>query len=316
VIDVEELLNELQRFKDILASATDPDTIKMAQDQIAELESKLGIVQQKKAVQDQKFDELKDYVEGLNLNETLGHPEAAKIVHKLLYDQSTKHLDELDAKNQELAVANDKITSLGHAEADLVNANDQIKQLTTDNEKLSTELEEARKDARFQLNETTRLKQQVDSLQQRLDDEKKRRSDIKPSESLQQLLEGAKAVTVQRKTPITNVQPLNEKGTHFTAQNADTGEQLQIPHYMMSQYEQVERLRMPDEDPVTEAQFPAGGQDVAQPAVVPGDAGSQASGGDDAPVQARKATLEERVEALEAWKIRVEYELNQQGIVN
>jgi chromosome segregation ATPase len=302
---MDELLNELQRFKEIRANATDPDTIKMAEAQIADLEEKLGIAQQKKAVQDQKFDELRDYVEGLNLNETLGHPEAAKIVHALLFDQSTKHLEDLDAKDQEIAQANEQIASLGSAQTDLEAANEKIERLTAENEKLAADLDESRKDARFQLNEVNRYKQLLQSAEQRLAEEKQRRSDIKPSAGLQELLEGAKAVTEQRKTRITNVQPLNEKATHYSAENADTGETMTIPHYALKAYEQVERLRMPDE-PVTEQQFPAGSEDVAGADVVRSDGGDAQSTGDDAAVQTAAPTLEERVAALEAWKQQME----------
>lgn len=261
----------------------------------------------RKAAEEQKFDELKNYVEGLNLNETLGHPEAAKIVHTLLYEQSQNHLDELDAKDQELAAANEKVAALEPVTVQLEEANKEIEQLKAEKARLGEDLDYYRKDATFQLNEVNRLKQQVQGLEQRLQAEKQRRIDINPSESLQQLLEGAKAVTEQRKRAITNVQPLNEKGTHYTAQDADTGEHLTIPHYALKAYEQVERLRMPEEDkPVTEEQFPAGGQDVADAAVVQGDAGTEASGGDDATVPEAATTMSDAEIAARFQRIETE----------
>lgn len=311
---MEELLNELNRFREIRASATDPDTIKMADSQIVELEAKLGIQQQKQAAQEQKFDELKDYVESLDLSEKLGHPDAPKIAHALLFDQAVKHQDEIDAKDEVIAgheltigMLQYKVNELEPITLELSDAKFMIAKLTADNQKLQEDLDYYRKDATYNLNEVNRLKKLLQAAEQRLEDERKRRSDIKPSESLQQLLEGAKAVTEQRKRAITNVQPLNDRGTHYTAQDADTGEQLTIPHYMMPQYEQVERLRMPEDKPVTEADFPAGGQDVAGADLVHADEADTPSVGDDEAIPEAAPTVEDRVNELLDWKNTVEH---------
>jgi hypothetical protein len=241
-------INELEAEKKQLNPVNPDDQfrIRLIDQELADLQGQ-SAEEKRKALADQKFDELKAIVEGASLNEVLGHPEANKIVHKLLYDQSVLHLQELDKKDVEIQGINDQLSSLAVQHAEELKAMLEDNQtVLADNLKLQTEIEETRKDARFQLNEANRYKRQVESLQAQLEAEKERRTEYKPSGSLQELLDSAKVVTEHRKIKITNVQPVNEKETHFTA-DSENGEKLTISHYALKAYEQVDRLPMPKE---------------------------------------------------------------------
>lgn len=249
---------------------------------------------QQKAAEDQKFDELKAIVEEANLNEVLGHPDAAKIVHAILYDQSLKHLAEIAVKDAEIVSIQEQIITLEqHYTHELQQALSESQKLAEENVKLHSDLDLSKNESRNRWNEAERLKQQISTLTQQLESEKTRRSDLKPSGNLQELLANAQAVTEQRKVKITNVQPANSKGTHFTA-DSENGEQLTIPHYMLNQYEKVERLPIPV---VTEEQFPASSENVEESAVAQENTGDTGSTEGDETVQG--STLEDRVAKLE-----------------
>lgn len=249
-------------------------------------------IAQQKSAEDQKFDELKAIVEEANLNEVLGHPDAAKIVHAILYDQSLKHLTAIKEKDAEIKSTQDQITTLEqHYTHELQQALADAQKVSEENVKLQSDLELSKNDSRTRWNEVERLKQQVSTLTQQLESEKTRRSELKPSGNLQELLANAQAVTEQRKVKIANVQPTNAKGTHFTA-DSENGEQLTIPHYMLNQYEKVERLPMPEtkEESVTEEQFPGGSENVEEPAMAQENAGDTGSTQGDAEVSESTVT--------------------------
>lgn len=300
---MEELQNrivQLEAEKDKLDPNLSDDSFRIRQINAEIDRINLQIIQQKTA-EDQKFDELKAIVEEANLNEVLGHPDAAKIVHAILYDQSLKHLAEIAVKDAEIKTAQEQITTLEqHYTHELQQALSESQKVAEKNVELQSDLDLARNESRNRWNEAERLKQQISTLTQQLESEKTRRSELKPSGNLQELLANAQAVTEQRKVKITNVQPTNDKETHFTA-ITETGEKVTIPHYALNAYEEVERLPIPV---VTEEQFPASGQNVEEPAVAQEDAGDTGSSQGDEEVQ--EPTLEERVAALEAWKASFE----------
>lgn len=287
--------------------------IRQINSEIDQINTQIAQAQQK-AAEDQKFDELKAIVEEANLNEVLGHPDAAKIVHAILYAQSLKYLAEMGQKDTVIKSLQDQVTTLEqYYTHELQQALADGQKVAEENAQLQSDLELSKNESRNRGNEVERLKQQVTTLNQQLETEKNRRSELKPDGNLQELLASAKEVTEQRKIKITNVQPTNVKETHFTA-TTETGEQVTIPHYALNAYETVDRLPLPAEEPVTEEQFPPSSEVVEESAVAQEDAGD--TGGTEDHAEVQEPMLEERVAALETWKTRVEYEMNQQGIVN
>jgi chromosome segregation ATPase len=300
---LEELQNritQLESEKEKLDPNVSDDNFRIRQIN-AEIDQINTQLAQQKAAEDQKFDELKAIVEAANLNEVLGHPDAAKIVHAILYDQSLKHLAEIAVKDAEIVSTLEQITTLEqHYTHELQQALSEAQKFAEENVNLKSEIDLSKNESRNRWNEAERLKQQVSMLNQQLESEKTRRSELKPSGNLQELLADAKAVTEQRKVKITNVLPTNEKETHYTA-TTETGEQVTIPHYALNAYEKVERLPIPV---VTEEQFLAGSENVEEPAVAQENTRDTGSTKVDEEVQ--EPTLEDRVKALEVWRASLE----------
>lgn len=203
-----------------------------------------GQVQGEKTTE-QKLDEvhqqLQEIVLGYDFNNLFDNSEANKIIHTLLYEQAQKYIAEIDAKDADLKAAREGLAQ----KANDLQASDTDRQALQEKyDKLQVDYEESQKDARYQLNEATRLKLDVDRLNQRLADLQKQRTDTPaPSESLAALIENAKQAKAQKRQLI-NVRQVTPNGSLYAGED-ENGQTVQFSWLEKNTVEEVKAFDIP-----------------------------------------------------------------------